>query len=171
MTTDAIAPTDLAAFVESLPDVAACSVAFAQDRWIVAIRSGGAVSAVEYRNLTWEHLGRGTPAPVIVMEDPSTVGEPTMELVERAAAESRSVYTAARDDVEEHVCRIVAAATENAVVGVDDDLFDLGADSLVLIEVSTSVFETYGVQLEMQEVFEAGTPAQVARLIKDRMAD
>ncbi|WP_189853341.1 acyl carrier protein, partial [Streptomyces griseoloalbus] len=162
--------TDLAQFVGSLPDVADSAVAFSHDRWIVVIRSSGAVSAVEYRNLIWEHLGTDTSAPVIVMADPSDIGEVTMQVVEQAVAEHRSVYTAPHDEVEEYVCAVVAAAAQSVRVGVDDDLFDLGADSLVLIEISTAVFERYGTQLDMQEVFEAGTPAQVARLIKTRTA-
>jgi acyl carrier protein len=169
MTSEPTDSTDLSGFVGSLPDVLDCAVALRQGRWIVAIRSGGGVSPVEYRNLTWEHLGADTPAPVIVMADPSAV-ELTTETVEQTPAERRSVYLAARDDVEEYVCAVAAEATQTAAVGAEDDLFDLGADSLALIEISTAVFEKYGVRLEMQEVFEAGDPAGVSRLVHARMA-
>ncbi|MGX1131979.1 acyl carrier protein [Streptomyces glaucescens] len=168
MTEETPAAADLVKFVGSLPGVDDCAAALSQEQWVVAIRSNGAVGAVEYRNLIWEHLGTDGTAPAIVLTDPSSVGELTAAVVEQAAPEQRSLYVAARDEVEEFVCGIVAAATETSAVGADDDLFDLGADSLVLIEVTTAIFERYEVRLEMQEVFEAGSPAKISDLVKAR---
>ncbi|WP_228045362.1 acyl carrier protein [Rhodococcus pyridinivorans] len=161
---------DLTEFVRSLSDVSDCAVAFSQEQWIVAIQSSGTVSLVDYRNRTWAHLGADATAPVILEANPSAIGALTMTFVEQAPPHRRSIYVGARDDIEEFVCKTLAVATENAAVGVDDDLFDLGADSLVLIEVATSIFEQYGVRLEIQEVFEAGTPAQISQLVKARIA-
>ncbi|MEW2403453.1 acyl carrier protein [Streptomyces sp. NPDC046862] len=136
----------------------------------MAIRSSGELSPVEYRNLTWEHLGTEAAAPLIVITNESITGELTTAVVEQAAPERRSVYVPAHDDVEKFVCGTVATATESVVAGAEDDFFDLGADSLAMIEISTSIFEQYGVRLDMQEVFEAGNPAQLSRLIRARLA-
>ena len=52
-------------------------------------------------------------------------------------------------------------------VGRDDDLFDLGADSLALVEIRAGIHEHFGRDLTLPELLEHPTPARLAALLAD----
>lgn len=54
---------------------------------------------------------------------------------------------------------------EQAGVGIDDDFFELGGDSLSAIELVAAIAEDQGVELRVEDLIEAPTP----RLLWDRM--
>lgn len=51
-------------------------------------------------------------------------------------------------------------------VGVDDDFFALGGNSLTGIKIIDRVAQDYGVQLSVRDFYLAQTPARVAELIE-----
>ncbi|MFD0557993.1 acyl carrier protein [Stackebrandtia endophytica] len=52
----------------------------------------------------------------------------------------------------------------------DSSFLELGADSLIMVDLSRGLEETYGVKVTMRELFEdGGTPAALAKLVTDRM--
>ncbi|MFF2192478.1 phosphopantetheine-binding protein [Streptomyces sp. NPDC058157] len=51
-------------------------------------------------------------------------------------------------------------------VGVDDDFFAIGGNSLSGIKIIERVSEEYGVQLSVRDFYLAQTPARVAELIE-----
>ncbi|MFE1248730.1 phosphopantetheine-binding protein [Streptomyces sp. NPDC058766] len=51
-------------------------------------------------------------------------------------------------------------------VGVDDDFFALGGNSLTGIKIIERVSQDYGVQLSVRDFYLAQTPARVAALIE-----
>ncbi|MEU8434179.1 phosphopantetheine-binding protein [Streptomyces sp. NPDC029216] len=51
-------------------------------------------------------------------------------------------------------------------VGVDDDFFTIGGNSLSGIKIIEQVSEAYGVQLSVRDFYLAQTPARVAELIE-----
>ncbi|MCX4633288.1 MULTISPECIES: phosphopantetheine-binding protein [unclassified Streptomyces] len=55
-------------------------------------------------------------------------------------------------------------------VGVEDDFFTLGGNSLTGIKIIDQVSQNYGVQLSVRDFYLAQTPARVAELIEQGRA-
>ncbi|MFG2004659.1 phosphopantetheine-binding protein [Spirillospora sp. NPDC048911] len=51
-------------------------------------------------------------------------------------------------------------------VGVDDDFFAIGGNSLIGIKIIDRVTRDYGVELSVRDFYLAQTPARVAELIR-----
>ena len=48
-----------------------------------------------------------------------------------------------------------------------DDFFDLGGDSLLATQALSRLRRTLGVEISLEKLFEAGTAAELARLIEE----
>src|SRR3954471_10812612 len=68
-------------------------------------------------------------------------------------------------DVEARLERIFAEALGLVEVGLDQDIFALGADSLRAIQLLARVREEFGVELTLDELFAAPTVAQLALVL------
>ena len=153
---------DLAAEAAGLPGVTASSVETTPECIVVQLVAPGTTPAIDYRHLLLATIGVGTPLTVLLVDELTNL---SAALDAPRPAHRRSTYVAPGSDIEAFVCATVAEAVELKQVGVEDDLFDLAADSLVLIELTTAVTERYGVQLDVQDVFEAGTVGRIAALV------
>ncbi|MFJ8162334.1 amino acid adenylation domain-containing protein [Streptomyces sp. NPDC096136] len=74
---------------------------------------------------------------------------------------------AARDAVEFEMCALWAKALGRDAVGIDEDFFDLGGDSLTAVRLMGSVRAHFGTGLELNELFRAPTVAALARRVRD----
>lgn len=72
------------------------------------------------------------------------------------------------DDVEGTIAAMFGALLGIAPVGVHDDFFVLGGDSMVGIQLLSSLHEVFGVDLSARAVFEHRTAAQLAALVRER---
>lgn len=77
-------------------------------------------------------------------------------------------YVAARTDNEDAIAGVAAALLGIGRVGVNDDLFDLGLDSLVATQLIGRVGDLLGVRLPLDSVFASPTVAGLAARIEDR---
>ncbi|WP_079173127.1 phosphopantetheine-binding protein [Streptomyces monashensis] len=59
---------------------------------------------------------------------------------------------------------------ESREIGVDDDFFALGGNSLTGIKIIDRVAQDYGVRLSVRDFYLAQTPARVAELIEQGRA-
>ena len=75
-------------------------------------------------------------------------------------------YVAPRTPVEETLCAIWSEALGVERVGVHDEFFMLGGDSLQAIEMFLQIEKTLGRQLPRSVLFEAGTVAEMAENIE-----
>ena len=143
--------------------------------------------AIEVARLINEHAGLEVAEVVPVKRIPKTTsgkiqrhllesayrdGEFATELAELAAlrAASPTRTNAAGDDVEARLKAICDAALDGRNVGVDDNLFDLGASSLKLIEIHEKIDIEYPGQIDLTELFDYPTIGELARHLKTKLA-
>lgn len=87
------------------------------------------------------------------------------ETSEGQAAASSTPVSLARD-----IAELWARHLNGAEVGVDDDFFALGGNSLTGIKIIDQVAQDYEVQLSVRDFYLAQTPARVAELIEQGRA-
>jgi acyl carrier protein len=79
-------------------------------------------------------------------------------------------YVPPRGETEERVAAVWGEAFGFARVGVEDDFFDLGGDSLLATRITGRLREVLGVEVTPAHLFEAGTVAALAEVV-DGLAD
>ena len=78
-------------------------------------------------------------------------------------------YVAPRTETEIALARIWAALLGIPRIGIHDDVFDLGAHSLLAMRAVTQIRQEFDVNLQLRNLFERPTPAGLAEMI-DAMA-
>src|SRR3954471_3587987 len=81
------------------------------------------------------------------------------------APERTGNYVAPRTETERSLAAIWGELLKIDQVGVDDDVFDLGAHSLLAMKALTRIREAFGVNLVLRNLFEQPTLAQLAPVI------
>jgi len=75
-------------------------------------------------------------------------------------------YVAPRTELEAVVARLFGEVLGGEEVGVEDDFFDLGGNSLVAVQLIALVRKQLQVKLPMRSLFEEPTVAGLVRLIE-----
>ena len=106
-----------------------------------------------------------------VLEDGYADGEFAAELAELAAlrAAQRGPQTATRNDIEAKLKTICDAALEGKRVDIHDNLFEIGASSLKLIEIHERIDHEYPGQVELTELFDFPTIAELAQHLQGKL--
>jgi len=81
--------------------------------------------------------------------------------------EERRRYVAPRTQVETVLASICGEALGVERLGVDDDFFELGGDSLMAVRAIFRIRKTVGVELPVRSFFDAPTVAGLAALVED----
>ncbi|HEY9850994.1 MAG TPA: beta-ketoacyl synthase N-terminal-like domain-containing protein [Leptolyngbyaceae cyanobacterium] len=81
-----------------------------------------------------------------------------------------NVYVAPRDEIEQTIARILQDFLGIAQVGIYDDFFDLGGDSLLAVQLITKLNESLGKNLSTHSLLQSPTIAALAELTKDNIA-
>ncbi|MER7007730.1 amino acid adenylation domain-containing protein [Dactylosporangium sp. NPDC000555] len=146
------------------------AVVVARGDHLVGYATGDAarVTPAELRDHLADRLpGYLVPSAFVVLDElPQT---PNGKIDRAALPEPASATTAApalpRSRVEARLCAIVADLLGAAPVGVNDDLFALGAHSLLLVRLAAAIRRELGAELPVADLFTAPTVAQLARRI------
>jgi amino acid adenylation domain-containing protein/non-ribosomal peptide synthase protein (TIGR01720 family) len=85
--------------------------------------------------------------------------------------ELRSPFVAAATDAEEKISAIWKEAIGIEAVGVDDNFFEVGGDSLIMIEVQWKVQEVFGRPVPLAEMFQNPTVRSLAAALDRPAAD
>ncbi|HZM74979.1 MAG TPA: amino acid adenylation domain-containing protein, partial [Candidatus Limnocylindrales bacterium] len=92
-------------------------------------------------------------------------------LPEPEFAADQTDYVAPRNQAENTLAAIWAEVLGAAQVGVDDDFFTLGGDSILTFQVLSRVRDAFGVELPMRALFEAPTVAALAATLPRQTMD
>jgi phthiocerol/phenolphthiocerol synthesis type-I polyketide synthase E len=87
------------------------------------------------------------------------------------AATAGPVGTPPRTELEKAVAQVWREALGVEVIGVDDDFFGLGGNSLVAVQLIAALRKAVGVRLPMRSLFETPTVAGLAALIEEIKAE
>jgi acyl-coenzyme A synthetase/AMP-(fatty) acid ligase/acyl carrier protein len=93
---------------------------------------------------------------------------PSMEQEEPA---TRREYVAPRTEIEEALATICAEALGVEKLGVHDDFFELGGDSLMAIRAIFRIRKAVGVELQVRSFFDAPTIASLAEGVEELLLD
>ncbi|MCH0564638.1 phosphopantetheine-binding protein [Streptomyces sp. MUM 2J] len=85
---------------------------------------------------------------------------------QNAASDSRAAPEGAPESLVREVAALWGEHLGGREVGVDDDFFALGGNSLIGIRIVDRVMHDYGVELSVRDFYLAQTPARVAELIE-----
>lgn len=143
--------------------------------------------AAEVTRLINEHTGLEVSEVVPVKRIPKTTsGKIQRYLLERAFEEGefaaelgalaalrearRGPVSASRTQIEEKLRTICDAALEGKKLGVHDNLFEIGASSLKLIEIHEQIDREYPGAVDLTELFEFPTIAELASHLERKLA-
>ena len=106
-----------------------------------------------------------------ILEQSYVDGEFDGELQALAAlhAAQRGPETASRNEIEEKLRSICDTALGGKRVDVNDNLFELGASSLKLIEIHERIDHEYPGQVDLTELFDFPTIAELARHLESKL--
>jgi len=107
-----------------------------------------------------------------LLEEGYVDGEFAAELGELAAlrAAQHSPESGSRTAIEEKLKNICDAALEGKRVGVHDNLFEIGASSLKLIEIHEQIDKEYPGRVDLTELFDFPTIAELAQHLQGKLA-
>ena len=87
----------------------------------------------------------------------------------RAAAARRRPGNRSLSEIEDKLKTICDAALEGKRVGVNDNLFEIGASSLKLIEIHEQIDHEYPGLMDLTELFDFPTIAELARHLQSKL--
>ncbi len=107
-----------------------------------------------------------------LLEEAYIAGEFSAELAELAAlrAALRGPASASRSDIEQKIRNICDAALEGKKLDVHDNLFEVGASSLKLIEIHEQIDQEFPGQIDLTELFDFPTIAELAAHLEGKLA-
>jgi aryl carrier-like protein len=80
------------------------------------------------------------------------------------------MYVAPRNHVEEHVSRLTAQLLRKSCIGVTDNLFDHGMDSLQVMELRLLLRKQFGAMPSLDDVYLNPTIQDLAKILRDKSA-
>ena len=175
-----VEPGEAEARLRECPGVARCAVVVREDRpgdkrlvgYVVAAR-GTEVTADALRDhlltVLPDYL---VPSAFVAVDDlPTTAnGKLDQRALPAPAAERprlRTAFRAPRGEVEEAIARVWCGTLALDEVGADDNFFDLGGNSMLLVTVHTGLKEALDVTLAAVDLFQYPTIARLAAYITD----
>jgi acyl carrier protein len=107
-----------------------------------------------------------------LLEENYVAGEFTGELAELAAlrAAQRGPETGSRNEIEQKLKSICDTALAGKRVDIHDNLFEVGASSLKLIEIHEQIDREFPGQVDLTELFDFPTIAELAQHLQGKLA-
>ncbi|WP_049652116.1 acyl carrier protein [Kitasatospora sp. MY 5-36] len=81
-----------------------------------------------------------------------------------------AVETARQTSVQERLAQLWAARLEISSIGLDEDFFELGGDSLTAAELQGDIDREFGVEVSATTLFLSPTIAELTQVIEEAVA-
>ena len=170
---------EIEATLAGAPDVRSCTVLLREDTpgnkqlvGYVVPRAGRTAAPDELRRFLKERLPEYmVPAHFVALEElPLTrngkVDRRALPAPSYETASGAQAYAAPRTGIERRLAALWSELLKLEHVGVRDDVFDLGATSLMVVAAVTQMQAAFGVALSIQTVFENPTVAEMATALE-----
>jgi acyl carrier protein len=143
----------------------------------VVLRAEAKIGSQKLRRFASEHLAR-FKVPGLIRIVPAIPTGPDGKIIRgelvtmlsittpRSRVERNAHTAAARSETEWQLAKIWADLLELNEVGVDEDVFALGADSLTVAQLLSRLRARFGVDCSFRDIFDAPTVATLAALIE-----
>ena len=107
-----------------------------------------------------------------LLERSYIAGDFAAELAElRALREAvRGPVSTLRTQIEEKIGKIVNAALEGKKIDIHDDLFEVGVNSLKLVEIHEQIDREFPGRIDLMELFDFSTIAELTRRLETKLA-
>ena len=139
----------------------------------VVLRADSTISASSLRDFLFDHLADFKVPSEVILVDEIPKG-PTgkvqrIGMAERLQAFRKHLFTAPRDAVEAILAQAWAEVLQIDTIGMDDNLFALGCDSLKATRAAARIESTLPIELSATDIFHRPTVAGLAETIRGRL--
>ena len=97
------------------------------------------------------------------------VDRKALALIPAEVIQNTSEYVAPRNEIEEEVAIIWCSVFNLTKIGIHDSFIELGGESLMAIQITTRITETFEFKLPLNKIFELQTIAQIASYIEETL--
>ncbi|WP_299767299.1 amino acid adenylation domain-containing protein [uncultured Dokdonia sp.] len=97
------------------------------------------------------------------------VDRKALALIDAEAVQSTHEYIAPRNEIEEEVASIWCSVFNLTKIGVYDSFIELGGESLMAIQITTRINETFEFKMPLNKIFELKTIAHIASYIEETL--
>jgi amino acid adenylation domain-containing protein len=141
--------------------------------YVVAVEQEGLVNKLR-NHLKRKLPGYMLPAEYVLLDQlPLTpngkVDRRALPRPDKLGFEVKDTYVAPGNPIEETVAAIWSQVLRRERIGVNDNFFDAGGHSLLITRVNARLFEEFGVEIPLRELFEYPTIAELAWLVEERL--
>ncbi|MFG1645624.1 non-ribosomal peptide synthase/polyketide synthase [Amycolatopsis sp. NPDC049252] len=165
-----IEPGEIAAALRTHPDVRDAAVVAIDQRLVAYVVAGSVAGLREHVAATLPaHL---VPAAFVALDALPLTANGKLDrraLPAPAAPEAGADYAAPETETEEVLAAIWAEALGLDRVGVEDNFFALGGDSVRSLRITSMTKSAFDVQLTPKDVLAAGTVLALAELVEERV--
>jgi amino acid adenylation domain-containing protein len=94
-----------------------------------------------------------------------------LPLPEQVQPELVANYVPPQTEIEKALAEIWAEVLGVKQVGIHDNFFDLGGHSLLLTQISSRVYNVFGIELSLRQIFATPTIAELALLVAEKQIE
>jgi amino acid adenylation domain-containing protein/non-ribosomal peptide synthase protein (TIGR01720 family) len=167
-----IEPGEIAAVLRAHPDVRDAAVLAVDQRLVAYVVTAPAAVAAVREHVAATLPGHLVPAAFVPLDALPLTTNGKLDrraLPEPAAPEAGADYAAPETETEEVLAAIWAEALGIDRVGVEDNFFALGGDSVRSLRITSMTKSAFDVELTPKDVLAAGTVLALAELVEERV--